>query len=39
MLSDEEGKNIFTNLATDEKNHQKILEDQIYQISNKGIII
>ena len=32
-------KKIFNNLAQDERNHQKILEDEFYQLSNKGIII
>jgi rubrerythrin len=39
LIDDSEGKTIFTNLANDERNHQKILEDQFYQISNKGTII
>ena len=39
MIGDEEGKNIFYNLAQEERNHQRILEDQFYHISNKGTII
>ena len=39
MIDDEEGKKIFNVLANEERNHQKILEDEIYQISNKGVII
>jgi rubrerythrin len=39
MLIDIKEKNIFNNLAGEERNHQKILEDQFYQISNKGVII
>ena len=35
----EEGRKIFNNLAEEEKKHQKILEDEFYQISNKGVII
>ena len=39
MLDDDEGKKIFYGLEQDERNHQKILEDEFYQLSNKGIII
>lgn len=39
LIEDEAGKDIFQNLARDEQNHQKILEDQFYQMSNKGTII
>ena len=39
LIEDEEGKDIFQNLAREEQNHQKILEDQFYQMSNKGTII
>ena len=39
LIEDAEGKEIFNNLAQDERNHQKILEDQFYHISNKGTII
>lgn len=39
MFEDEESKKIFNSLAQDERNHKKILEDQFYQLSNKGIII
>ncbi len=39
MINDEEGKKIFNVLANEESNHQKILEDEFYHISNKGVII
>ena len=39
LFDDEEGKKIFFNLSMDERNHQRILEDEIYQLSNKGTII
>ena len=39
MIKDNESKIIFQNLALDEKNHQRILEDEFYHLSNKGIII
>ena len=39
MIEDTIEKEIFSNLAQDERNHQRILEDELYQISNKGIII
>ena len=39
LFDDEESKKIFFNLSQDERNHQKILEDEIYQLSNKGVII
>ena len=39
MLENEKEKEIFNNLAQDEKNHQRILEDEFYNISNKGTII
>jgi rubrerythrin len=39
MLNDENGKKIFDNLAQDENNHKRILEDELYQLSNKGTII
>ena len=39
MIKDNENKIIFQNLALDEKNHQRILEDEFYHLSNKGIII
>lgn len=38
-MYDDESKKIFQNLAQDEKNHQRILEDEFYQLSNKGTII
>lgn len=39
MFEKEESRKIFDSLAQDERNHQKILEDQFYQLSNKGTII
>ena len=39
IIDDEEGKKIFTDLASEERNHQRILEDEFYNISNKGTII
>jgi rubrerythrin len=39
MFDDEEGKLIFINLSEEERNHQRILEDEFYQLSNKGTII
>jgi rubrerythrin len=39
MLDDEKEKEIFNSLAQDERNHQRILEDELYHISNKGTII
>ena len=39
IYDDIEGKKIFDGLAQDEMNHQKILEDELYQLSNKGTII
>lgn len=39
MFEDEESKKIFNSLAQDERNHKRILEDQFYQLSNRGIII
>ena len=39
MLEDKEEKEIFNNLAQDERNHQRILEDEFYHISNKGTIV
>jgi len=39
MLEDSKEKEIFNNLAQDERNHQKILEDEFYHISNKGTIV
>jgi rubrerythrin len=38
MFKDEIAKKIFDNLAQDEVNHQRILEDELYQLSNKGTI-
>jgi rubrerythrin len=39
MIDDSKEKEIFNNLAQDERNHQRILEDELYNISNKGTII
>jgi rubrerythrin len=39
MLEDSKEKEIFNSLAQDERNHQKILEDEFYHISNKGTIV
>jgi len=39
LMNDSEGKKIFQNLAQDERNHQRILEDEFYHLSNKGTII
>jgi len=38
MLSDPKEKAIFEDLANSERVHQKILEDQFYQLSNEGTI-
>lgn len=38
-IDDPEEKEIFNNLAEDERRHHDNLEAQFYQISNKGIII
>lgn len=38
-IDDPEGKDIFNNLAEDERRHHDNLEAQFYQISNKGTII
>ena len=39
ILDDDESKKIFHDLEQDERNHQRILEDEFYQLSNKGKII
>ncbi|MGB3478274.1 MAG: ferritin family protein [bacterium] len=39
MIKEPEGKTIFINLAEEEYKHQRILEDQFYNMSNKGMII
>jgi rubrerythrin len=39
MFKDAEGKNIFNELAEEERKHQRILEDEFYHISNNGTII
>ncbi len=38
-IEDEQGKKIFESLAEEERKHQRILEDEFYNISNKGVII
>ena len=39
MSDDEELQSIFTEIADEERKHQRILEDQFYHMSNKGRII
>ena len=39
IFKNEEDKRIFNDLASEERNHQKILEDEFYQLSNQGTII
>ena len=39
MIDDEDGKNVFNDLSMEERNHQRILEDEFYQLSNQGTII
>ena len=39
MFDDDQSKNIFNNMAEEERKHQKILEDQFFHMSNKGRII
>jgi rubrerythrin len=39
MFDNQEGKQIFIDLSQEEKNHQRILEDEFYHLSNKGTII
>jgi rubrerythrin len=39
IIEEPEGKVIFNNLAEEEYRHQRILEDQFYHMSNKGLII
>lgn len=39
MFDDAESKNIFSDMAEEERKHQKILEDQFFHMSNKGKII
>jgi rubrerythrin len=39
IIDDDEGKQIFKRFVEEERNHQKILEDQFYHISNKGTIV
>ena len=38
-MLDDDSKNIFYDLANEERNHQKILEDEFYHLSNQGTII
>jgi hypothetical protein len=39
MFEDIDSKTIFSNMAEEERKHQKILEDQFFHMSNKGTII
>ncbi len=39
MMPDKKSKQIFINLSEDERLHQNMLEEQFYQLSNKGLII
>jgi rubrerythrin len=39
MSEDAEFRNIFNDIADEERKHQRILEDQFYHMSNKGRII
>jgi rubrerythrin len=39
ISEDNESKDMFTNIAEEERKHQSILEDQFYNMSNKGKII
>ena len=39
MIDDTDSKAIFSDLAEEEHKHQRILEDQFYHMSNKGMII
>jgi rubrerythrin len=39
QLDDPEGKEIFQDLAEDERRHHDLLEAQYYHMSNKGMII
>jgi rubrerythrin len=39
LFDDAESKNIFNDMAEEERKHQKILEDQFFHMSNKGRII
>jgi len=39
QINDPQGKEIFKNLAEDERRHHDLLEAQFYHISNKGTII
>ncbi len=38
-MKDKETKQIFVNLSEDERRHRNLLENQFYQLSNKGTII
>ena len=39
MFDDDEAKNLFNNMAEEERKHQTILENQFYSMSNTGKII
>ncbi len=39
LMPDKKSKQIFINLSEDERLHQNMLEQQFYQLSNKGLII
>ncbi len=39
VSEDEESKNMFNNIAEEERKHQSILENQFYSLSNTGKII
>lgn len=39
LFDDEESRNLFNNMAEEERKHQTILENQFYSISNSGKII
>lgn len=39
LFEDTTSKTIFKTFAQEERNHQKILEDQVYHLSNKGTVI
>jgi len=38
-MHDDDSKKIFNDLAQDERNHRRILEDEFHQLSNKGTIV
>ena len=39
LFDDERSKKIFIRLSQEESNHQRILEQEFYHLSNKGVII